>query len=194
MARSDSSRACVPALWLWAFADRPRSLAGARRSRGLPVLVHVVSQRARVLRLRRTDCSLASIAKQPCCLPPSGESRRPNFAFFEAQSHPTHRYPCLRFKRHLAMSPARLRAKMESLSPFLVGLFHSLQHAGLSRRTLVNAAGTFALSYPLFRQCVVGLGYRAGKSDTPTWCAVTAFYQSLAPNAFVSEQLGILAM
>src|SRR5258708_38384365 len=70
MARSDSSRACVPALWLWAFADRPRSLAGARRSRGLPVLVHVVSQRARVLRLRRTDCSLASITKQPCCLPP----------------------------------------------------------------------------------------------------------------------------
>ena len=70
MARSDSSRACVSAVWLWAFADRPRSLAGARRSRGLPVLVHVVSQRARVLRLRRTDCSLAFIAKQPCCLPP----------------------------------------------------------------------------------------------------------------------------
>ena len=42
---------------------------GPRRSRGLPVLVHVVSQRARVLRLRRTDCSLAFIAKQPCCLP-----------------------------------------------------------------------------------------------------------------------------
>src|SRR6267378_2161192 len=43
---------------------------GPRRSRGLPVLVHVVSPRARVLRLRRTDCSLAFIAKQPCCLPP----------------------------------------------------------------------------------------------------------------------------
>jgi len=42
---------------------------GPRRSRGLPVLVHVVSQRAQVLRLRRTDCSLAIIAKQPCCLP-----------------------------------------------------------------------------------------------------------------------------
>jgi hypothetical protein len=42
---------------------------GPRRSRGLPVLVHVVSQRAQVLRLRRTDCSLASIAKQPYCLP-----------------------------------------------------------------------------------------------------------------------------
>src|SRR5580658_7548258 len=35
---------------------------GPRRCRGLPVLVHVVSQRARGLRLRRTDGSLAIIA------------------------------------------------------------------------------------------------------------------------------------
>src|ERR1019366_4101751 len=70
MARSESSRACASAVWLWAFADRPHFPFGPRRSRGLPVLVHVVSQRARVLRLRRTDCSLASSAKQPCCLPP----------------------------------------------------------------------------------------------------------------------------
>src|SRR6185312_9142914 len=64
---------------------RPASfLFGSRHSRGLPVLVHVVSQRARVLRLRRTDCSLAIIAKQPWCLPPSGKSRRPGFAFFRS--------------------------------------------------------------------------------------------------------------
>ena len=31
-ARSDSSRACASAVWLWAFADRPRSLVG----RGAP--------------------------------------------------------------------------------------------------------------------------------------------------------------
>jgi hypothetical protein len=35
---------------------------GPRHSGGLPVLVPVVSQRARGLRLRRTDCSLAVIA------------------------------------------------------------------------------------------------------------------------------------
>jgi len=35
MVRSDSSRACVSALRLCTFADRPRSLA-AKRSRGLP--------------------------------------------------------------------------------------------------------------------------------------------------------------
>ena len=28
MARSDSSEACVSAVWLYAFADRPRSLSG----------------------------------------------------------------------------------------------------------------------------------------------------------------------
>ena len=38
---------------------------------------------------------------------------------FSKLNGPAHRYPCLRFKRHLAMSPARLRAKMESLSPSL---------------------------------------------------------------------------
>jgi hypothetical protein len=77
-----SVRARLVALRLRGPASFP---CGPRRSRGLPVLVHVVSQRARVLRLRRTDCSLAIIAKQPCCLPPSGKSRRPGFAFFEAQ-------------------------------------------------------------------------------------------------------------
>src|SRR5258708_29549949 len=40
------------------IADRPRT----NRTSG--------TQCARVLRLRRTDCSLAFIAKQPCCLPP----------------------------------------------------------------------------------------------------------------------------
>src|SRR6202167_2042935 len=56
-----SVRARLLALRLRGPASFP---CGPRRSRGLPVLVHVVSQRARVLRLRRTDCSLAIIAKQ----------------------------------------------------------------------------------------------------------------------------------
>jgi hypothetical protein len=40
-----------------------------RRTEDLPVLVHVVSQRAQVLRLRRTEQPLA-ITRLPCCLPP----------------------------------------------------------------------------------------------------------------------------
>src|SRR4029077_20205856 len=54
---------------------------------------------------------------------------------FSKLNHPAHRYLCLRFKRHLAMSPARLEARMDSLLSFPVGLFHPLQHAGLSRRS-----------------------------------------------------------
>jgi hypothetical protein len=46
------------------------------------------------------------------------ESRRPDFRFSKL-NRPAHRYPCLRFERRLAMPPARLGAKMESLSPFL---------------------------------------------------------------------------
>jgi hypothetical protein len=33
------------------------------------------------------------------------------------------------------MPPARLEVRMESLNSFPVGLFHPLQHAGLSRRS-----------------------------------------------------------
>ena len=54
-----SVRVCLVALHL----RRPASLPfGPRFSRSLPVLVHVVSQRARGLRLSRTVCSLAIIA------------------------------------------------------------------------------------------------------------------------------------
>jgi hypothetical protein len=54
---------------------------------------------------------------------------------FSKLNSPAHRYLYLRFKRHLAVPPARLEARMESLFSFPVGLFHPLQHAGLSRRT-----------------------------------------------------------
>ena len=58
---------------------------------GLPVLVHVVSQRARVLRLRRTDQPLAISAACRCCLPPLAErSRHPDpSAFRSSIARPT---------------------------------------------------------------------------------------------------------
>jgi hypothetical protein len=81
--------------------------------------VHVVSQRAQALRLRRTDCSLA-IYRETAVMPSSNQERVGVLNLrFSKLNNLAHRYPCLRFKRHLAMSPARLRAKMESLSPFL---------------------------------------------------------------------------
>src|SRR5215470_14574159 len=65
-----------------------------------------------------------------CCLPPLGmESASCSIGFSKLNS-PAHRYLCLRFKRHLAMPPARLEARTDSLFSFSVGLFHPLQHAG----------------------------------------------------------------
>src|SRR5690348_15040357 len=70
-----------------------------------------------------------------CCLPPFGTESASCSIGFSKLNSPAHRYLCLRFKRHLAMSPARLEARMDSLLSFPVGLFHPLQHAGLSRRS-----------------------------------------------------------
>src|SRR6266496_6735941 len=71
----------------------------------------------------------------PCCLPPLGmESASCSFGFSKLNS-PAHWYLCLRFGSHLAMYPARLEARMDSLFSFPVGLFHPLQHAGLARRS-----------------------------------------------------------
>ena len=53
---------------------------------------------------------------------------------FEAQ-YPAHQCLCLRFDCHLAMGPAKLGVRSLRYS-FPVGLFHSLLHAGLSRRTV----------------------------------------------------------
>src|SRR5438477_6497585 len=54
-----------------------------------------------------------------CCLPPyqNGVGILIQTGFSKLNS-PAHRYLCLRFKRDLAVSPARLEARMESLSPF----------------------------------------------------------------------------
>src|SRR5215470_14757275 len=76
-----------------------------------------------------------AIAWLLCCLPPLGTESASCSIGFSKLNGPAHRYLCLRFKRHLAVSPARLEARMDSLLSFPVGLLHPLQHAGLSRRS-----------------------------------------------------------
>jgi hypothetical protein len=93
-------------------------LVGTRSSRDLPVLVHVVSQRARVLRLRRANQSLATVAIS-CVAFPVGDSVGVSGYSFSKLNRPAHRCPCLRFDCDLAAAVARLRVRMESLSPFL---------------------------------------------------------------------------
>ncbi len=63
---------------------------------------------------------LARDYRETAVLPSSNQERVGVLVLrFSKFNSPAHRYRCLRFGRHLAMSPARLRAKMESLSPFL---------------------------------------------------------------------------
>jgi len=66
------------------------------------------------------DRLLARDYRDTAVLPSSNQERVGVLSLrFSKLNSPAHRYPCLRFERHLAMSPARLRAKMESLSPSL---------------------------------------------------------------------------
>ena len=85
MVRSDSSRACVSALWLCTFTDRPRSLSG----RGAPEVSRFscmlfLSVRGFSDYAGPTARSRLSRSNRVAFLH-SGESRRPDFAFFEAQ-------------------------------------------------------------------------------------------------------------
>jgi hypothetical protein len=54
-----------------------------------------------------------------CCLPPLGKESASCSIGFSKLNSPAHRCLCLRFKRHLAVSPARLEVRMDSLLPFL---------------------------------------------------------------------------
>ena len=100
--------------------------------------MHVVSQRARVLRVRRTDSPLAISVID--VLPFSRNRVGIPLHRFSKLNSPTHQYLYLRLKRQLAMPPARLKARMESLFSFPVGLFHPLQHPGLARQLVASGA------------------------------------------------------
>ena len=107
---------------------------GSRSSRGLPVLVHVVSQRARVLRLRRASRPLAIFVTQLYCLPLLGTGSALWFILFGAQS-PGPPMPLSTLRRSPRGGPRKTQGQDGVAVSFPVGLFHPLQHAGLARRT-----------------------------------------------------------
>jgi hypothetical protein len=69
----------------------------------------------------------------PCCLPPLGTESPSCTIGFSKLNSPAHLYTCLRFSRHLAMSPCKTRGQDGFATSFPVGLLHPLQHAGLAR-------------------------------------------------------------
>src|SRR5215469_16789285 len=134
MARSDSSEAYMSTLWLWAFADRPRSLAG----RGAPEVSRFscmlfLSVRGFSDYAGPSDRSrLSQISR--CAFLYQEESRRPDFPFFEAQS-PGPPIPLSTLRATPRDAIRKTEGQDGVAVSFLVGLFHSLQHAGLTRRS-----------------------------------------------------------
>src|SRR6201993_755138 len=106
----------------------PALIVRPRRAGDLPVLVHVVSQRARVLRLRRTDSPLAISA---AAVLPSGILI---YGLFAAQ-WPRPPMPLSTLQETPRGVPSKTRGQDGFATSFPVGLLHPLQHAGLSRRS-----------------------------------------------------------
>src|SRR5271165_3052758 len=109
-----------------------------RRAGDLPVLVHVVSQRARVLRPRRTGQPLASNAAAVLPSSYSSGSWHPDLAFFESKS-PRPPMPRSTLRNTPRDVPRKTRGQDGVAFSVPVGLLHPLQHAGLTRRTTGNA-------------------------------------------------------
>src|ERR1022692_5228586 len=136
-AQSDFSSTCVSVVWLCAFTDRPSSITEG------------------ALEISRFSCMLffsvrgfldyagpdnhSRLTRLPCCLPPTRQGVGILIWRFSKLNHPAHR--CLR--PTLRNSPRdgfrKTRGQDGVAVSFPAGLFHPLQHAGLSRRTTRNA-------------------------------------------------------
>ena len=111
-AQSDFSGACTPALWLSAFAGRPRS----ETDRGAPEISRISCML--FLSVRRffdyAEPAGYSRLAQPVVLPSLYHYEvGALFKRFSKLNSPAHRYPCLRFGRRLATPSVRLGAKMD---------------------------------------------------------------------------------
>jgi hypothetical protein len=134
-------------------------LVGSRRLRGLPVLVHEASRRVWGLRLRRTgagtcDIALAHIAFRHC------KSVGALIASFRS-SIPSPPVPLFTLRRTPRGAQRKTRGRAVRYS-FLVGLFHSLLHAGLSRRT---AMAIYRQARTIPDQCAVVAYHSASPTD-----------------------------
>jgi len=104
--------------------------SSSRRLRGLPVLVHEASRRVWGLRLRRTvgtrDCDPARVAFRQC------KSVGVLIASFRS-SIPSPPVPLFTLRRAPCDAQRKTRGRVVRYS-LLVGLFHSLLHAGCSEK------------------------------------------------------------
>src|SRR5271167_958750 len=139
MARSDSSEACASAVWLYAFADRPRSPCGGgalQRSPGSRACCFSACAGSSTTQ----DRLLARVYRETAVLPSSNQERVGVLVLrFSKLNSPAHRYPLSTLQAASRDATCKTEGQDGVAGSFLVGLFHSLQHAGLARRTLINA-------------------------------------------------------
>src|SRR6266849_2175792 len=130
-----SAEGCCPSLFGWftgttaqsdfscTFMSAVRFLAFADRSWSLDQDVQEISRFSCMLFLSvrgfldyAGPSNPLAITWLLCCLPPLRNGVGILFQTgFSKLNRPAHRYLCLRFKRRLAVSPARLEARMDSL-------------------------------------------------------------------------------
>ena len=134
-----SAEGCCPSLFGWftgttaqsdfscTFMSAVRFLAFADRSWSLDQDVQEISRFSCMLFLSvrgfldyAGPSNPLAITWLLCCLPPLGRESASCSIGFSKLNSPAHRYLCLRFKRDLAISPARLEARMDSLLSFPV--------------------------------------------------------------------------
>src|SRR5947199_7053443 len=151
-----SPPSCIEDLWLIAFSSRPAHCSRGRL-RGLPVLAHRVSLHAWGLRLR--GAAPCSRYRKRALLPsvPSDAVGSPHYLISELNTQPTVT-PVQRFKCTLTTALPWLGARVVRYS-FPVRLFHSLLHAGLSRRYPDDRFWSSALPQPQLKH-----------DGLPHWC------------------------
>src|SRR6266481_2468522 len=130
MPQSDSSPPCAPAVRLTAFSGRPADSAGGWEVSRFSWMLFLGVPRAYDYGGFSSPSRYRSIR---CCLP-LGATRSASPHGFSKLNLLAHRCLCLRFRPHLALVTARLEVRMVRYF-FPAGLFHPLQHAGLSRRS-----------------------------------------------------------
>ena len=133
-AQSDFSTTYTSALRFMAFADRPSSTSEGVLEISRFSCMLFLSVRG-LYRLRRTGQPLASNAAAVLPSSYSTWSRHPDLPIFRSSITPPTNASGLRFTAHLTMPPCKTRGQDGFATSFPVGLFHPLQHAGLSRRS-----------------------------------------------------------
>src|SRR5271157_5566815 len=146
-AQSDFSSACVSVVRLCAFTDRPSSITEGALEISRFSCMLVLSVRG-FLDYAGPD-SHSRLTRLPCCLPPTRQGGGLLIWRFSKLNHPAHR--CLRPKLRNPSREGFRKTRGQDGGPvsFPAGVFHPLQHAGLSRRSPYNAQTAQLASSPL---------------------------------------------